>query len=154
MSRNQRLALLGLAVVVVVVAFIIARPSSDDGGSDTTATSTVVVQKTVVEKSDGQTSTVTRTVEQAPAVPVVVVKDGEAVGGIKKLSFARGGTIDFKVRATAPGGEVHFHGYDVHETVPAAGGTVEFRLKAKISGIFVVEMEASGQQIAQVEVGA
>jgi hypothetical protein len=126
MSRNQRLALLGLAVVVVVVGFIIIRPGSDDSSSSTTTT--------------------------AAAPQTVVVQDGKPVGGVKKLEFRKGGTIDFKVQATAPGGEVHFHGYDVHETVPAAGGTVRFKLPAKIDGIFVVEMEDSGEQIASVEV--
>jgi hypothetical protein len=153
MSRNQRWALLGLAVVVVVVGFIVLKPGSSDDSSSDTKTVTVV-QKTVVQTTDGQAKTVTTEVQE-PAkvqVPVVDVKNGEPVGGIKKLEFDKGGTIDFKVKATAPGGEVHFHGYDVHETVPAGGGTVEFKLKAKFDGRFVVEMEDSGQQIAQVEV--
>jgi hypothetical protein len=153
MTRNQRWVLLGLAVVVVVVGFIVLKPGSNDDSSSDTKTVTVV-QKTVVETTDGQTKTVTTEVQE-PAVapvPVVNVKNGQPVGGIKKLEFTKGGTIDFKVTATAPGGEVHFHGYDVHKTIPAGGGTVEYKLKAKFDGRFIVEMEDSGQQIAQVEV--
>jgi hypothetical protein len=154
MSRNQRLALLGLAVVVVVVGFIVLQPGSDDDDSSSATQTVTVVQQTTVETTDGATKTVTTEVRKpaAPKIPVVNVKNGEPVGGVKKLEFDKGDTIDFKVKATAPGGEVHFHGYDVHETVPADGGTVEFKLKAKFDGRFVVEMEDSGQEIAQVEV--
>jgi hypothetical protein len=153
MPRNQRLALLGLAVVVVVVGFIVLKPGSDDSSSSSTQTVTVV-QTTQVQTTDGRTETVTTQVREpaAPKVQTVTVRNGEPVGGVKKLEFTKGDTIDFKVKATAPGGEVHFHGYDVHETVPPGGGTVEFKLKAKFDGRFVVEMEDSGQQIAQVEV--
>jgi hypothetical protein len=154
MSRTQRLAVLGAFVVVVVVAFIIARPGSDDSSGTTgTQTATAVVQQTV-ETTAGRTQTVTRTVERPakPAVPTVVVEDGKPVGGVERLQFRKGGTIDFRVRAGAPGGEVHFHGYDVHRHVPAGGGTVRFRLPAKFDGRFVVELEATGQEIAEVEV--
>lgn len=152
MSRNQRLALLGLAVVVLVGGFIVLKPGSSDNASP--SPTVTVVQKTVVQQRDGRTETVTSTVRKpaVPTVPTVVVKGGKPVGGVKKLVFNKGDTIDFKVKATAPGGEVHFHGYDVHETVPASGGTAEFKLKAKFDGRFVVEMEDSGQEIAEVEV--
>jgi hypothetical protein len=154
MTARQRLALVAAALVVIVVAFVVVRPGSDDGdGTATTPTTTEVVQRTV-QTTDGRTQTVTRTVQETakPAIPTVVVRGGEPVGGVQRLEFRKGDTIDFRVRAGAPGGEIHFHGYDVHRTVPASGGTVRFTLPAKFDGRFVVELEASGTQIAEVEV--
>jgi hypothetical protein len=154
MPRNQRITLLALAAVVVVVAVVVAVASS--GGSSTSAT---VTEKTIVTTtttpagaSTTETGTVTQSTVTTPArPPVVVVRNGQPVGGVKKLQFSKGGTIDFLVRSDTPG-EIHFHGYDVHRVVPAGGGTVRFRLPAKFDGRFVVELEATGTQIAEVEV--
>lgn len=126
MSRNQRTTLLALVVVVVIVGFVVARAAGGGGSSSTTAAGTTTV------------------------VPTVVVRHGKPVGGVKKLDFPKGGTIDFKVRSDVAD-EVHFHGYDVHRDVPA-GGTVRFRVPAKFDGRFVVELERHGEQIAEVEV--
>jgi hypothetical protein len=69
MTRNTRIALLGVAVVIVVVAVIVLGGSS---GSDTT-------------KSSG------------PAT--VVVKDAKPVGGVKDVTFKSGGTVDLTVKS-------------------------------------------------------
>jgi hypothetical protein len=47
--------------------------------------------------------------------------------------------------------EVHVHGYDLKKDV-AAGGTVSFAFRADIDGIFEVELENSGIQLAQLRV--
>jgi hypothetical protein len=94
MTRNTRIALLGVAVVIVVVAVIVLGGSS---GSDNT-------------KSSG------------PAT--VVVKDAKPVGGVKDVTFKSGGTVDLTVKSdtadevhfhgydvhkdVAKGGSVHF----------------------------------------------
>jgi hypothetical protein len=82
----------------------------------------------------------------------ITVKDGKPVGGIKELDFDKGGTIHFTVTASAPGGEVHFHGYDIAKEIPESGGSVTYDVSATIQGIFEVEMEATGVQIAKVVV--
>src|SRR2546423_14306706 len=97
MSRNQRLSLLGLTVVVLVVAFVIAQPG---GGSDGGNTNT----------SDGGTE---------PGV--VVVRNAKPVGGVQKLSYKKGATIDFTVRSHTAD-QIHFHGYDIGKDVKASGG--------------------------------
>jgi hypothetical protein len=47
--------------------------------------------------------------------------------------------------------EIHVHGYDLKGQVPAGGvGTVQF--VADQSGVFEVELESRGAQLAQLEV--
>ena len=91
MSRNQRIVLLGLAVVVLIVVGIVV----GTGGSSSNDT-----------KTSG---------------PVTVdVKNAKPVGGIKVLKFNKGDTIRFKVHSDVAD-EIHFHGYDKHQDVKAGG---------------------------------
>jgi hypothetical protein len=131
MSRNQRIALLALAVVVLVGAFVIAQSGSNDSGG-------------------GGTTDATSTPAANPAVETVVVQNAKPVGGVQVLKFKKGGTIRFKVRSDVAD-EVHFHGYDKHAEVKK-GGVVAFNVPATIDGKFVVELEGLKEQIASVEV--
>ena len=87
---------------------------------------------------------------KAGAVPTIVIRNGEPVGGIKELEYDAGDTIRFKVESDVAD-EVHFHGYDVMEDV-AAGGSVSFDVPAEIEGIFEVELEGRKEQIAEIRV--
>jgi preprotein translocase subunit SecF len=120
MSRNQRLVTLGLAVVVVIVAAVVI----GTGGSSKST------------KSAGPTT--------------VVVQNAKPVGGVKEVTFKKGGTVDLTVRSDTAD-EVHFHGYDVHKDV-AKGGSVHFRFPASIEGKFIVELENHKQTLANVTV--
>ena len=120
MSRNQRVVVLGLAVVVLVVAAVVI---GTGGSSDST-------------KYAGPTT--------------VVVKDAKPVGGVKDVTFKKGGTVDLTVKSDTAD-EVHFHGYDVHKDV-AKGGSVHFRFPASIEGKFIVELENHKQTLANVTV--
>ena len=82
--------------------------------------------------------------------PTVRVVDAKPQGGVQKLTFTKGGTVKFHVTSDTAD-EIHVHGYDVHKDV-AKGGTVTFDFPAKIEGRFVVELEAKGEQIAQLDV--
>jgi hypothetical protein len=83
-------------------------------------------------------------------VPAIVIRGGEPVGGIQELEYEAGDQIRFEVRSDVAD-EVHVHGYDLSEDV-AAGGTVSFDFPAEIEGIFEVELEARGEQIAELRV--
>ena len=120
MSRNQRVVVLGLAALVVVVAIVVI---GTGGSSDST-------------KDAGPTT--------------VVVKDAKPVGGVKDVTFKKGGTVDLTVQSDTAD-EVHFHGYDVHKDV-AKGGSVHFRFPASIEGKFIVELEEHKQTLANVTV--
>jgi hypothetical protein len=122
MSRNQRLAFLGIAAVVVIVAIVIigSGGSNDNGSGKATDSATIVV------------------------------KNGKPVGGIAKPVYKKGGTIKLTVQSDTAD-EVHFHGYDVHKDV-TKGGTVTFDMPATIEGRFEVELENHKQQLADVTV--
>jgi hypothetical protein len=120
MSRNQRLVLLGLAVLIVVVAGV----AIGTGGSSSST------------KSAGPTT--------------VTVRGAKPVGGVKDVTFKKGGTVDLTVDSDTAD-EVHFHGYDVHKDV-AKGGSVHFRFPATIEGKFLVELEHHKQTLANVTV--
>ena len=119
MSRNQRVVVLGLAVLVVVVAVVVI----GTGGSSST-------------KGAGATT--------------VVVQGAKPVGGVKDVTFKKGGTVDLTVKSDTAD-EVHFHGYDVHKDV-AQGGSVHFRFPASIEGKYIVELEDHKQTLANVTV--
>lgn len=149
MSNIQRWSLLVLAVVVLVVGYLVLRPKDD--GQDTPA-STVTQVVTVDAGTGATTTTETTTRPPKPKLQTITVKDGEPVGGVQELDFHKGDTIAFKVTANAPGGEVHFHGYDIAKEIPASGGSVIYRVPATAEGIFEVELEDTGVQIGKVVV--
>lgn len=159
MSSRARIGIVVGAVVVLVVAFVIASGSGDDDNDKAPSASTqqtaTVTPPALAETTGGETTPAetapAETTPAEPEVPVVTVKDGKPVGGIQKLKFTKGDTIAFKVVSDAPG-EIHFHGYDIPQEVKTAGGSTTFKVKATIEGRFVVEMEDTGQQIAEVEV--
>lgn len=83
-------------------------------------------------------------------VPTIVIRNGEPVGGIKQLEYSAGDEIRFEVSSDVAD-EVHVHGYDLMQDVPA-GGTVSFDFPAEIEGIFEAELEARKEQIAEITV--
>jgi hypothetical protein len=142
MPARQRLALIAVAVVAIVVAFVLIRGSGGDSGDTPppvaatlgARSATVVSPATAPEK----------------VVPTVVVRHGKPAGGVKTLRFRKGDQIAFRVRSDVAD-EIHVHGYDVHRDV-AKGGMAGFSFRGTIDGIFVVELESRGVQIASLEV--
>jgi hypothetical protein len=80
----------------------------------------------------------------------IEVKDAKPVGGVQKLTYKKGGTIDITVNSDTAD-EVHFHGYDIGKDVDA-GGSVHFQVPATIEGDFEMELEEHKEQIADVRV--
>lgn len=96
------------------------------------------------------TNATTQHEDAGAAVPTIAVRDGEPAGGIAELEYSAGEEIRFRVSSDAAE-EIHVHGYDVSKDVPA-GGTVTFAFPAEIEGIFEVELEGLGTQIAELRV--
>jgi heme/copper-type cytochrome/quinol oxidase subunit 2 len=140
-SNTARIAIAVGAVAVIVVLFVVLNGGDDnnDKSSGTTATT-----PTTTTTTGGKTTTI-----EAKA-PVVVVRDGQPVGGIKKLTFTKGDQVRFRINSDVAD-EIHVHGYDLKKDVPA-GGSVTFSFPASIEGVFVVELEGRGTQIAQLSV--
>jgi heme/copper-type cytochrome/quinol oxidase subunit 2 len=136
MSRGRRLALVGLVIVIAIVGFVIASGSKDK--PKTTAT-TSTTNGVTIKGSTPQN------------VPIqIVVKDGKPVGGVKKITVNKGDPVKFTVTSDVAD-EIHVHGYDFMKDVKK-GGNVSFSFPAKIDGVFVIELESRGEQIASLEV--
>jgi len=83
-------------------------------------------------------------------VPTIVVRGGEPVDGIAELAVSAGEDVRFRVTSDEAE-EIHVHGYDLAQRVPA-GGTVEFDFPADLEGIYEVELEELAVQIAELRV--
>jgi len=135
-SRAQRLTFLAIAAVIAVVAvLVLAVAGGDDEQEATRAQSTATA-------TPGAAATETPTPEPAP--PLVTP------GKVTKLRFEQGDTVRFRVRADVAD-HVHVHGYDLMKDVEP-GKTVTFSFPADITGIFEIELEDAGEQIAQLRV--
>jgi hypothetical protein len=150
-STAARVSVGVIAVVIVVVAFIVLS-GGDDGGDSTTQTTATTTQSTGGDETTGGSGKSDKgdSGEVTADIPVIDIKDGEAVGGVQDLTFNQGDTIRFEVDSDAAY-EIHFHGYDVAQEVEA-GGSTEFSVPADIEGIFEVEIEDTATQIAQITV--
>jgi len=140
-GRSQRIGLLVAAVVVVVVAIVLIGGGDDEDSSstdDTAQTTTTGGGTTTSEKP------------AAPAVPTITIKDGKPVGGVQEIEVDKGDAIRFKVKSDADH-EIHMHGYDIAKDVEA-GGQVSYNVPADIDGIFEIEIEDLGEQIAELRV--
>jgi hypothetical protein len=134
MTTGKRIALLAAVVVIAVVGFIILKPNDTSKNSARQPT----------------TTTGAATTPSKPPVLRVVVKGAKPVGGIKKITVKKGDRVRFVVISDVSD-EIHVHGYDFHKNVKA-GGKVSFSFPAKIDGVFVIELESRGEQIAELTV--
>ena len=139
MTRNQRLAVLAGVVLLAVGGFVVARPGGDDdGGSSPTAT------------APSGTAAGAAPRPAPPAVPEVRIRDGEPVGGVRRLTVRRGERVRFSVVSDVRD-HVHVHGYDLFRDV-APGRPARFDFPARIEGVFEVELEDRAEQIVSLRV--
>lgn len=145
MSRTQRLGFAALAAVIAIVAIVLLAGGSDD--PDKTATP---AQGTPAPEEAEPAGTATPAGGSDSEPQVVEFRQGKVIGGLKKLTFRKGDRIQFAV-ASDVDDEVHVHGYDVKQDV-AGGQTAKFSFKGSIEGIFEVELENRGVQLAELRV--
>ncbi|MEA2167931.1 MAG: hypothetical protein QOF76_1231 [Solirubrobacteraceae bacterium] len=105
----------------------------------------VVVVAIIVIGSGGDDKTKTSTGTQHLAV-----KDGKPVGGIKTIEVKKGATVSYVVTVDKAV-EIHTHGYDIAKDA-APGKPARFSFKADNDGIFEIEVEDTGTQIAKLRV--
>lgn len=134
-----------IALLALGAAVGLAACGSDNGGGsgdDGDASRTTTTDSTSTEKADKAPG--------KPAVETIVVRNGKPVGGVQQLEFDAGERVRFTVRSNEAD-EIHVHGYDVTERLPA-GRAVPVSFPAEIEGIFEVELHGSGMQIAELRV--
>lgn len=129
------------AVLLLAILALVGLSACGDGDEDTTTGGGSSTGTTTVEKT---------TTSEKPALPTIVVRNGEPVGGPAELEYDAGEQVRFRVQSDAAD-EVHVHGYDVEEEIPA-GGAATLSFPAEIEGIFEVELHESEAQIAELRV--
>jgi hypothetical protein len=142
MSRTERFALLVVAIVAVMVAFVLLRPNDSDHKA--AAVTAAPAAAPSVTRATTSTSAGSPPSPRAPALPVL------RAGSVETIQVVKGATVRFAVRSTTDE-EVHVHGYDLANEAPA-GRTIRMSFKASIEGIFEVEFEHSGTEIAKLRV--
>ena len=145
MSGGARLGFLAAAIVVLVIAFLVLRPSSED--TELTADPPTPTATATASADPAESPTPTASPTPKPTVDPGPILTGEEV---EKLRFDKGETVRFRVRAPEDE-EVHVHGYDISRDVEG-GKTEKISFKATIDGIFEIEFEHSGTQIASLRV--
>ena len=149
MRGNQRILVIVAAVVVVVVAFIIISPGGDDNNDDQHGTTDRGAARGHDEHARPRRPA--RRPQTANTVDATVkVVNAKPEGGIQTINAKKGQTLHLTVESDTAD-EIHVHGYDVQKDVEA-GGTVTFNIPLTIDGIFVIELESRGEQIAKLVV--
>jgi hypothetical protein len=137
MKRLNKTAFALLAALAIAIGLAACGSSSDETNEATNGTATRPADSPESASMGGK-------------VPTIVIRNGEPVGGIKQLEYSAGDEIRFEVTSDVAD-EVHVHGYDLMQDVPA-GGTVSFDFPAEIEGIFEAELEGRKEQIAEITV--
>jgi heme/copper-type cytochrome/quinol oxidase subunit 2 len=143
-SRTQRLTFLALALVIAIVAVIVLVVAGGNDEEEATSAGAQPTATATEAPDNGAMETPEPTETPKPEPPLVTP------GEVTKLRFKRGDTIRFRVRSDVAD-EVHVHGYDLMKDVEP-GQTVTFSFPAEITGIFEIELEERGEQIAQLRV--
>jgi len=140
MKTRHRLAVLAAAAAVIVVLFVVLQPSDDDEAATTPTTATAA-------------ATTTQAAAPKPPRPEYVevrARDLKPVGGVKKIKVTKGDTVRIAVISDTDE-EAHLHGYDLSREI-GPGKVGRYRFKADIDGIFELELENAGVQIAELRV--
>ena len=145
----MRLAFAGIAVAILVLAIVVLSGGgngSDDEKPAAQATQTATPTPGETTTPAG-TATATATPPRKRAVDPGPLLTGEKV---VKIEVNKGDTVRFRARSPQDD-EVHVHGYDLKKDLPA-NTTITMSFKATIDGIFEIEFEQQGKQIASLRV--
>ena len=147
MSSTTRVLMGVAAVAVLVIAFVVLRPADDPDPEPTAATATATETPTPATTAESGETTPTPTPTPKPTVdpgPLLTT------AGVTKIRVKKGETVRFRARSSKAE-EIHVHGYDLTKDVEA-GQTVTMSFKADLTGIFEIEFEHAGEEIAQLRV--
>jgi hypothetical protein len=140
-----RLLIAAAAVAAAVVLFIVLRPD-DDGGSASTLTTTATT-------ATSPTTTLPPPPPPAPQPPPparvrIVVREGQPVGGIRRVTVSRGRRVVLTVTSDVVD-HVHLHGYEIMRDVgPGQPARISFR--ATIVGTVEAELEDRRVRLATI----
>jgi hypothetical protein len=149
----------GVAALAIVL-FLLLRPGDDDSPDTTAAVQTTTPETTTEEATTEEATTEETTTEESPTTTqaepsgpqrvVVVVRNGQPVGGVKHAEIEQGSEVLFVVRSDVSD-HVHLHGYDLLADV-APGQPARIQFRATQPGVFEAELEDRVVIIAELEV--
>jgi FtsP/CotA-like multicopper oxidase with cupredoxin domain len=144
----MRLAFAGIAVAILILAIVVLSGGGDSNSNDEKPAAQATATATATATA-GETATPEATETPTPAP---TVDPGPLLTGAKvvKIEVDKGDTVRFRARSPQDD-EVHIHGYDLKKDLPA-NQTVSMSFKATIDGIFEIEFEQQGKQIASLRV--
>ena len=142
MSSNQRFGLLGAAAIIMIVAFLALRPGEAE--TPTVSSNTTKPKATEARRTAGTATS------EAPPTPKPSPGPLLGAGRVERLTATKGERVRFRVRSKAAD-ELHVHGYDIRQDL-AAGKAVPVSFEADIDGVFEVELEGAGEQVASLRV--
>lgn len=143
MTRTQRVALLGVAVIVLVGAFALLRPD-DEPSRPAASTTSAGTPRPEREPVADATSPPKRAPTGAREGPLLVA------GRTQRIEVRKGDRVQLRARASRLE-ELHVHGYDLMREL-APGQTIRLEFSASIEGVFEVEFENSGAEVASLVV--
>jgi FtsP/CotA-like multicopper oxidase with cupredoxin domain len=108
-SNAARFGVLGAVIAAAVVLFIVLGNDNSNESSDT-----------------------------SKGLQVITVNDGNAVGGVKTLTYNKGDEVQLEVQLNTPEEEVHVHGYEIEK--PAEHSPVRLSFPANLDGVFEIEL--------------
>lgn len=145
-ASHHETAAAGTGEAETVMASLFVHEGEDHSGESQQPQS----EKIACAELEGASGDEGATADGGGEVPTISVRNGEPVGGIQTLEFSAGDEIRFRVASDAAE-EIHVHGYDISQDVPA-GGVVEFDFPAELEGIYEAELEELGVQIAELRI--
>jgi FtsP/CotA-like multicopper oxidase with cupredoxin domain len=148
----MRLAFAGIAVAILILAIVILSGGGNDSNDEkpaAQATATQTAAAPTATATAGETATPEAT--ETPT-PTPTVDPGPVLTGAKvvKIEVDKGDTVRFRILSPKDD-EVHVHGYDLKKDVKA-NQPASMSFKATIDGIFDIEFENEGKQIASLRV--
>lgn len=152
MIRISFLAVLLSAILAACASSAGTTTTSPPALSSTTTISDPTTSSTTTTSTSTASSSTTSTVDtedEMTAFEIEVVSGEVTEGG--RLQAELGSVVRLVVEADVSD-EVHVHGYDLFaEVTPGMPATIEFT--ADIPGVFEVELEDAGLELAQLVVG-
>jgi FtsP/CotA-like multicopper oxidase with cupredoxin domain len=145
-SRAARAGASLLALAALVTAFLLLRPSDDDPTTTTTPRGTAPTAPAPTTSPPRTAKTPTTSAARPPAPDYLRLRPDR----VRRIQAQRGDTVRLEI-VNPTTEELHVHGYDLSRALPA-GRRVRLRFVASITGVFEIELEGAGRQVAELTV--
>lgn len=142
---------LGMAALSALGLLMLTSCGTDGSGNGASRPATAATPDRPSPSQTTGSSASTPTKPQ-PAGPTfqIAYANGKVTGDTGRLKVKVGTKVSIRVRSDVAD-VIHLHGYDVTSEVPAGGaGLVSFA--ARIPGVFSLELEKLGKELAKVQV--